>query len=138
MRLELRFLQPGETDHELVWSLVGATSLLLAAATLVVVGVPPTACAFRAVTGWPCPTCGGSRVVLALATGDALGALRLNPAIAGAILLFPAYAAYGLSVAMLGLRRVRLVLDSRDRQLLRLLAACALAALWGFLVADRR
>ncbi len=36
-------------------------------------------CAFRELTGRPCPTCGGSRAALALLTGHPLAALAWNP-----------------------------------------------------------
>lgn len=40
---------------------------------------PVTTCMFRIVTGQPCPTCGTTRMVLALAHGEVLQAIRLNP-----------------------------------------------------------
>ena len=36
-------------------------------------------CAFRHLTGVPCPLCGGIRVCAALAQGDVAAALQLNP-----------------------------------------------------------
>ena len=39
----------------------------------------PTFCSFRAITGAPCPPCGGTRATIALASGDLLLALRYNP-----------------------------------------------------------
>jgi len=36
-------------------------------------------CAFRHLTGVPCPLCGGTRVCAALAQGDVAAALQLNP-----------------------------------------------------------
>jgi hypothetical protein len=48
-------------------------------------------CPWRALTGIPCPGCGGTRALLRLAGGDPLGAAAMNPAVtvatAGAILL---------------------------------------------------
>ena len=36
-------------------------------------------CAFKHLTGVPCPLCGGTRVCAALAQGDVAAALQLNP-----------------------------------------------------------
>ena len=36
-------------------------------------------CPFRAMTGWDCPLCGGTRMGAALLHGDLLSALMLNP-----------------------------------------------------------
>lgn len=40
------------------------------------VGLP---CPFRAITGWDCPLCGGTRMGAALMTGDWHAALAYNP-----------------------------------------------------------
>jgi len=36
-------------------------------------------CALRAVTGWPCLACGGTRSVQALASGNVVDAFKFNP-----------------------------------------------------------
>ncbi len=48
--------------------------------------LPP--CAFRALTGLPCPSCGSTHAALALLHGNPLEALRANPLATGAALLF--------------------------------------------------
>jgi len=55
-------------------------------------GHMPPACTLRAVTGVPCPTCGGTRATLALASGDAALAFRYNPLVTAAWFLLPAAA----------------------------------------------
>jgi len=47
-------------------------------------------CVFRAITHVPCPTCGGTRATIALASGDLTLAFRYNPLISAAWLLLPA------------------------------------------------
>ena len=42
-------------------------------------GFPLPACGFRQATGLPCPGCGSTRALLALAGGDVAGAWRFNP-----------------------------------------------------------
>jgi hypothetical protein len=46
-------------------------------------------CVFRAVTGVPCPTCGGTRATLALVSGDLDLAIQYNPLVTSAWLLAP-------------------------------------------------
>jgi predicted ABC-type sugar transport system permease subunit len=53
----------------------------LALANLQVPGRPATLCPFRALTGIPCPFCGGTTAAVRLGRFDVLGALRANPVI---------------------------------------------------------
>ena len=59
---------------------VGAIAAL-ALANLHVPGRPATLCPFRALTGLPCPFCGGTTAAVKLGHLDALGALRTNPVV---------------------------------------------------------
>jgi glucan phosphoethanolaminetransferase (alkaline phosphatase superfamily) len=51
-------------------------------------------CTFRRVTGFPCPTCGSTRVVYSLAQGHVLTALEINPFTSLLILVAPVAAAW--------------------------------------------
>lgn len=57
--------------------------MLLAAAVVVahlhVPGRPPTLCTLRALTGVPCPFCGGTTAAAAIGHGHLLAALRASP-----------------------------------------------------------
>jgi len=73
---------PEGIDPERLWGAVIATALSLGAT--VALAAPALtrllpACGFRALTGLPCPTCGSTRAVLALADGRLLAALAHNP-----------------------------------------------------------
>lgn len=54
-----------------------ATALVLAAVALP--WRPPTLCLLRAVTGLPCPACGGTTAMVALGRADLLAALQASP-----------------------------------------------------------
>lgn len=67
---------------EWIWGSVGT---FLAAAGFIIFLLAPrflgraTVCVFKAGTGVPCPTCGTTRVLEALAAGNLAGALSANP-----------------------------------------------------------
>ena len=64
-------------------------------------------CPFRALTGVPCPTCYGTRAMLAATSGRWLAALRLNPLVAvGGIGLF-AYVPWATGTVVGSWRRPR-------------------------------
>jgi hypothetical protein len=50
---------------------------------------PPTVCVFRAVTGVPCPFCGGTTAAVDLGHGDLSGALRASPLALGVLAFLP-------------------------------------------------
>jgi hypothetical protein len=138
MRIESRPLASGEVDHELVWSSIGTVSLVCAGLALSTVGPPPVICTFHAITGLPCPTCGGTRALLALLDGQVFQAVAWNPMVALTVVAFPVYAAYGAWVTALNRRRVRLSLTSRERTLARAAAGVLILASWIFLIAVGR
>lgn len=138
MTARWRQLSPAESDHERIWGWVVATSALLGLAWLERVGSPPLVCPFRALTGWPCPTCGMTRAMVALLGGDLAGSLRLNPIVPPAVCVMALYVPYAIVVAHLSLPRLRVRLDVRDWTVLRWVTGAGALALWLFLIADGR
>jgi hypothetical protein len=63
-------------------------------------GLPP--CLFKQVTGLPCATCGLTRMVRALATGDLAGAFYWHPVAASLLLGAPLAAVWDLQRAWRG------------------------------------
>jgi hypothetical protein len=138
VRISVRALAPGETDHELLWSAVGLAAL---GAGLAVGAVGPAfdlPCVFKAVTGWPCVTCGATRAVRLLAAGQAGAAARMNPLVTTGLLAWAAFVPYGLGVTAGWWPRVRMSAAARDCTALRIAAVAAVLATWLFLVVDGR
>ncbi len=124
---------------EIIGAGVGTT---LALAALTVFAVAPelpgrlTRCLFKAGTGLPCPTCGTTRLLEALARGEPGVALAVNPlaflALAGGGL----YLLYAWLVLAGGLRPVRLGwLTPPMPMWLRLGLPAALVVNWIYLLA---
>ena len=88
-------------------------------------------CAFRRLTGLPCPTCGMTRGVLALLGGHPLSAWMLNP------LCFTVLALWAAAlVTRCGFRRrLHVILTNRQRRAAYLAAGAALLANWAYVIA---
>ncbi len=114
----------------------GAAAVSAAAAApfapLLAKGAPQ--CLFHAATGVACPTCGGTRALLALARFDVAGAFAFNPlaALAAVVFLFGGLAALALALSGRG------VPDVPPRPWVRATAALALAANWVYVIAAGR
>ena len=119
---------------------LGLLALLSAgAAGWVALRLPTPPCAFHLLTGYPCPSCGMTRMAIALFHGDWLTALRLQP----------------LGFALLWTAVVYWLLDARrewrtgagvplydalftHRRWLRWTLLAAIAGNWLFLIHDKR
>lgn len=134
MKFRLERLDPGQPDYELLWlAVLAATGLLAAAWLLSPLPTPP--CLFHALTGLPCPTCGGTRCARSLLAGNFPAALGWNPLVVLLAAAAALYAGYALAVTALRLPRVRLRACSKTEEFrLRLLAAALLAANWLYLL----
>ncbi|MFQ5669206.1 MAG: DUF2752 domain-containing protein [Acidobacteriota bacterium] len=86
----------GSREPEILWGSVGGFLLvagLAAARTRAWMALAP-GCVLKAVTGVPCPTCGGTRAALALAGGHPLAALGWNPLVGAGLMALALYVPY--------------------------------------------
>ncbi len=112
----------------------------LAAAAVWALGldrVPLTLCLFKAMTGLPCPTCGGTRALGRLAAGDVAGAVAMNPLAAAGAAVLAAWALADLLLLPSG-RAVALEVSGRASRALRVAVPAALLLNWLYLVAAGR
>ncbi|GAB4247914.1 MAG: hypothetical protein OHK005_14360 [Candidatus Methylacidiphilales bacterium] len=111
MKLFLARVSPGAIDPELVWgSTLGFCGVL--GFTWLRLGLPLPGCLFKAATGLPCLTCGGTRAARALFAGDFAAAFLVNPLVALALILTGFYVPYALTAVLLRTRRLRFRLTS--------------------------
>ena len=99
--------------------------------------LPFPACMFKAITGWPCLTCGSTRAVGRLFARDLPGAFAMNPLTTlVAFLIVP----WGLADLVLAARRRALELDvsGAAATVVRGAAVALLLANWAYLIAVRR
>ena len=137
MKFELRPHRKGETDHELLWLLVGAVSLGAAWAWLQT-GLPWPRCVFHECTGVPCLTCGATRCFLFLAHGRFGAAFWMNPLAFCALIASGVFAVYAFVVLLLRLPRVRVSVAAGPAGAVRLGVLALLLTNWIYLIAAGR
>lgn len=133
-----RPLRPLEVDHEALWLLVGGASLCLLGVALATPGIQLPRCAFKTITGLPCPTCGVTRTVIALSRGDIERGVFMNPLAAIACAVGLLYLVYAAAVLALRLPRFRPTVSAPGARRLRIAAVAALAINWIWLIAAGR
>ena len=137
MRLVWRRFSPEDFNHELVWLVVSVAAVVAGIAWLAL-GLPWLACPFRAVTGYPCLTCGATRCAIAFSHGHLSMAWSWNPlaflALCG-VALFDLYAAV---VLLTRGPRLRVIDWTRaEKNAVRIAVIVLIAVNWAYLIAHR-
>lgn len=131
MNATFRHLDPRENDPELL--LLGASAgTLVCGGAWLGSGLPLPPCAFHALTGYPCPTCGATRCVLALLHGHVGEALGWNPLVFTALAGLAVLNLYAAGVLLGRLPRVRLSFSGMEGRLLRVAFVILLAVNWAY------
>ena len=134
MRLRVRCLAPGETDHELIWLSVSLVSLALGAAWLTV-GLPWPRCGFHDITGLPCMTCGMTRCGIQFFHGHFLAALKWNPLVFAALCGLTVFDLYAFATLATHGPRLRISLYTQTaKTFVRIGVISALVLNWIYLL----
>jgi hypothetical protein len=99
--------------------------------------LPILVCLFRATTGVPCLTCGATRALGELVSGDVSGALAMNPLATVAAFALVPWGVGDLALMTRG-RALSLEVAPAGARALRRLAVVAVIANWAYLVAMGR
>ncbi len=122
----------GQIEFGIIYGLI-AFMVLIAGRFLPVLSLAPS-CAFKALTGIPCPTCGATRSMVLLSHCDVVSAFCMNPAIAVCALLAVLYLLYSLFTLLFGLPRINLTLSGKEKDRVRVLAVLLILANWLYLI----
>lgn len=134
MQLCRRRLNPGETDHELIWLAVSLGSLALATVWFSL-GLPWPRCAFHTITGLPCATCGMTRCGIQFFHGHFLTALKWNPLVFTALCGLTAFDLYAFATLATRGPRLRICFYTETtKTFLRIGVISALVLNWIYLL----
>jgi len=131
MKAAFRPLLPGENDPELL-ALGTSASMGASGLAWLAAGLPLPRCAFHALTGCPCPTCGATRCVLALMHGHVSQALGWNPLIFTGLAGMALVNLYAIAVLLGGLPRIRFSFTGREGRVLKWACLLLVAANWAY------
>ncbi len=129
MKVTLCHPNPGEPGLELLGLGATAGSALWAGAWLTA-GLPLPRCAFHAITGCPCPTCGGTRCVLALLHGRIAEAASWNPMVFTGLFAAVLFSLYAAAVLLFKLPRLRLRFSPAEARILRYACLFIISTNW--------
>jgi len=131
--MELRWAERGHVDHELIW---GSIALLgIVAAAVVPVDLIGLRCPFLALTGLPCPTCGGTRAMAAMSHLRFADGFRLNPLVAAGWVCGVLFVPYAAVVCLAGRRRLRVTdVTDRQRRVIALVVLGLVLGNWAFVI----
>jgi hypothetical protein len=138
MQLVWRPLAPREFDHELAWLCVSLGGLVVAA-TWLTLGLPWPFCAFHALTGHPCLTCGATRSAIAFFHGNFPVAFTWNPLVFAMYVGITIFDVYAFVTVILQTPRLRVAgVTSSEKNFARGLVIAAAAINWGYLLLNSR
>ena len=127
-------------DAPLARHLAVATAVLLPLAAWWLSAFPDTPahltqpCLLRAATGVPCSTCGGTRALLALTSGEPMLALAANPLVALSTVALAVWALGGVIATVAPRCRRRIEASPGEGRRLAIAACVLVAANWCWLV----
>lgn len=108
MNWHLKKISPIENNYELIFGVlvIPITTLFYIALSHLPPQLIPI-CRFHAITGLPCPTCGATRAMQLLSTGNIIQALLMQPLITTFAILSAIYSLYSFIVTLGHRPRIR-------------------------------
>ena len=132
MRTFLEKRTPGRIEFGIIYGSIALLALCAARLPSIITFSP--SCAFKGLTGIPCPTCGSTRAVLHLSHGDFLAALVFNPLTSLCFLAAVLYFLYSLVTLAPGIPRIGLAFSKEEKNALRTGAVMLALINWFYLI----
>jgi hypothetical protein len=128
--------QPPRSPIHIIWGGIAVIAVVIAGLIKPYLGILP-ACAFHELTGLPCPTCGGTRSLVAL-SGLKLGAsFNYNPMIMMGIVGLVLFS-FAVLLGVIFKRRTVIVFSSFEKKTIRFAIFILIIANWAFLILQAR
>ncbi len=132
MRVFFKERSPGQIEFGIIYG--GIALLLLCAAWFQPIFTFLPSCAFRGLTGIPCPTCGSTRSVVHLAHGDIASSLAMNPLISLCFLAAVPYFFYSIITLTPHIPRLDVSLTEQEKNTARAGVIMLVLINWTYLI----
>ncbi len=132
MRITFKKRKTGELDYGIIYGGISIIVLFIGG-TMPVLSLMPS-CAFRRLTGIPCPSCGATRSVVALARGDVIASFMMNPLTALCFLAGVLIFLYSLATIAFALPKINMLLSSKEEIALKASVIVLILAQWIYLI----
>ena len=135
MRVVLVPRRKGQIEFGIIYGSIACFTLLCASFSPLPALLP--ACAFRQLSGMPCPTCGSTHALLHLAQGEVMPALFFNPLFTLTMIFLLAAFVCSIVAAALKLRRLNFFSSKKERFVLKTAAVMLVILQWVYLIITR-
>ncbi len=135
MHLEIRNNRPAELVH-MVWGPIAVLFILTAGFFKNVAPHLPN-CVFHEITGFPCPTCGGTRSLIALSQFDPVSSFMYNPLVPLFVIGLIVFSMLFL-IGAVSKKSLSVKLTGRGKKIIRYTAISLAAFNWLFLILTGR
>ena len=135
----MRFVQNRRREGQIEFGIIyGGIALfaLFAGRFLPALALAPD-CAFHALSGVPCPTCGATRSIVYLSHGAFVSAFTMNPLVATCVVAAALCLFYCLFTLAFNIPRIGVALSLNEKDRLRLTAALLVSGNWLYLIITR-
>ncbi len=132
MHIIFKKREKGEVDFGIIYGGVSIIILFIGS-TMPALSLMPS-CAFRMLTGIPCPTCGATRSIIALARGDVTASFIMNPLTALCLLAGILVFLYSLATVVFDLPKISMLLSPKDEIALKTGIIILILAQWIYLI----
>jgi Protein of unknown function (DUF2752) len=132
MQIVFRKRTTGEIEYGIIFG--GLSLVALGIARIMPVLSLAPSCFFKTITGIPCPTCGATRSVVYLASGEIAAAILMNPLIALCVLAAILIFFLNLVALAFDLPRINIVLTTEERNAMRSSVIILTLVQWAFLI----
>jgi uncharacterized protein DUF2752 len=135
MRVIFKQRKTGEIEYGIIYGGISIIALCIARSVPVLSLAP--SCVFKVLTGFPCPTCGATHSVVALARGEVTASFMMNPLMALCLLAGILVFIYSLVALTFNLPHIYMILSSREQNALKTGAIILILAQWAYLITTR-